>query len=62
MRAHECLSKVNLEELEHFINKFFRMPLHKQKKLNHKVKVSTKLLKGRAADKIVEYLTKTILI
>lgn len=43
-----------LEELEAFYEKVLSDALQKQKTLKHKVKVSTKLLKGRAADKIVE--------
>jgi nucleotide-binding universal stress UspA family protein len=43
-----------LEELEAFYEKVLSDALQKQNGLTQKVKVSTKLLKGRAADKIVE--------
>ena len=43
-----------LEELEAFYEKILSDALQKQNQLKQKIKVSTKLLKGRAADKIVE--------
>lgn len=43
-----------LEELEAFYEKVLSDALQKQKGVKQKVKVSTNLLKGRAADKIVE--------
>jgi nucleotide-binding universal stress UspA family protein len=43
-----------LEELEQFYKRILGEALEKEKEVNIKLKLSTRLLKGRAADKIVE--------